>query len=239
VPDKRSHRGPHPEDAQLFGKAAVPGLRQATGELLWLLDRGYPPAATLKLVGDRHRLTQRQRTAVARCSCTLQQSDRRIRHEVDRHAIAGQPLLLDGYNVLTTVEVALGAGAVLVARDGCFRDMASMHGTYRKVAETVPALNAIGDALAELRVARAHWYLDKPVSNSGRLATTIRALARQRDWPWEVTLVLDPDSLLAAATAPIATADSGILDRCDRWFNLARCVVETAVPHAWMVDFVS
>jgi hypothetical protein len=239
VPDKRAHRGPHPEDARLFGASALPVLRQAAQQYLWLLDRGYPGSATLKLVGDRHRLTQRQRTAVARCSCTREQSDRRIRHELDLRQIGREPLLLDGYNVLTTVEVALGSGAVLAARDGCYRDMASMHGTYRKVAETVPALTAIGEAICELGVVRAHWYLDKPVSNSGRLATAIRALARQRGWPWEVTLVFDPDAVLAAATAPIATADSGILDRGDRWFNLARFVVDCAVPQAWIVDFVT
>jgi hypothetical protein len=238
LPDKRSHRGPHPDDVRLFGASALPVLRQAAQEFLWLLDRGYPTSATLKLVGDRHRLTQRQRTALARCACTREQSDRRMRQELDLHQIAGDALLVDGYNVLTTVEVALGAGAVLVARDGCYRDMASMHGTYRKVAETGPALTAIGDALCQLGVAQVRWYLDKPVSNSGRLATTLRTLAGQHGWPWEVTLVADPDALLAAAAKPIATADSGILDRCQRWFNLARFVIEHAVPDAWIVDFL-
>ena len=78
-------------------------------------------------------------------------------------------LLLDGYNVLTTIEAALSGGVVLACRDGCYRDMASIHGTYRKVEETPPALMLIGKIAAELGVASCLWYLDSPVSNSGRL----------------------------------------------------------------------
>ena len=238
MPDKRTHRGPHGEDSRLFGESSLPVLRDAAGQYLWLLDRGYPPNATLKLVGDRHRLTQRQRTAVARCTCTQEQADRRAASLLDETSVRDKPLLIDGYNVLTSVEVALGGGAVIVARDGCYRDMASMHGTYRKVMETEPSLDLIGRFLCELEVTRAHWYLDSPVSNSGRLATIMRDVARQRGWPWEVELVADPDAVLAVATEPVATADSGILDRCGQWLNLARLIIDRDVPQAWVVDFV-
>nr|GFD16566.1 hypothetical protein [Tanacetum cinerariifolium] len=44
-------------------------LRRAATELSWLLTRGYPPSATLKLVGDRYALTERQRWAVGRAAC--------------------------------------------------------------------------------------------------------------------------------------------------------------------------
>ena len=46
---------------------------------------------------------------------------------------------------MTTIEAALSGGVILAARDGAYRDMASMHGTYRKVAETLPALELLGD----------------------------------------------------------------------------------------------
>ena len=52
----------------------------------------------------------------------------------------------------------MGGGIVLLARDGCYRDMASMHGTYRKVAETVPALEAIGRTRTHHGVAHADKF---------------------------------------------------------------------------------
>ena len=69
--------------------------------------------------------------------------------------------------MLTTIEAALAAGVVLAARDGTYRDMASMHGSYRKVAETRPALKLLGQTMAALGVREAFWLLDRPVSNSG------------------------------------------------------------------------
>ena len=89
--------------------------------------------------------------------------------QVSPEQLAGRRVDLDGFNVLTTVEAALSGGVVIVGRDGCYRDMASMHGSYRKVTETRPALMLIGEVLAELGTGECQWYLDQPVSNSGRL----------------------------------------------------------------------
>jgi len=236
VPDSRSHRGPHPEDARLFASAAWPQLREAAADLCWLLGRGYGDVSSLKLVGDRHSLVARQRTAVRRCVCSDAQLARREAHKSPAEALEDRHLWLDGYNVLTTIEAALAGGVILAARDGCYRDMASMHGSYRKVAETRPALELIGRATAALRIAHCLWFLDRPVSNSGRLGTIIRAVAKRHDWSWEVELVGDPDTVLAETERIVATADSGILDRVGTWFNLARHTIVQYVPQARIVE---
>ncbi len=144
MPDRRTHRGPHPEDARLFGVEALPLLRAAAADFCWLLDRGYAHDSGLKLVGDRYALVARQRTAVSRCCCSASDAARRREHEVGRERLPGAALWLDGYNVLTTIEAALAGGVILIGRDGACRDMASMHGSYRKVAETLPALELLG-----------------------------------------------------------------------------------------------
>jgi hypothetical protein len=234
VPDKRLHRGPHPEDWRLFAPEAWPRLRDAVRDLSWLLSRGYADPSALKLVGDRYQLTERQRTAVARASCSDQALRRRTEHRAELQA--GQTLLLDGYNVLTTIEAALAGGVVLHARDGCFRDMASVHGTYRKVQETRPALQLLGERLAQFGFGLCRWYLDSPVSNSGRLKGVLLETAAAHGWNWTVELVHNPDAVLAEAPELVATADSMILDRCARWINLAREVVVSRIPAAQVID---
>ena len=236
MPDTRTHRGAHPEDARLFAAEARPLLREATSDLCWLLSRGYVTPSAMKLVGDRYRLCARQRIAVERSACSDADLARREAHRVGGEQLAGRPLWLDGYNVLTTVEAALGGGVILAARDGTYRDMASMHGSYRKVAETRPALELLGRAVAALGVTECLWYLDRPVSNSGRLKTFIRELAAARGWCWQVELVPDPDAILAHTDEIVVTADSVILDRCPTWFNLARETVARHVPEADVVD---
>src|SRR5262245_28925196 len=107
MPDRRQHRGPHPEDAQRFAPEAWPALRSATADLCWLLDRGYAGNSSLKLVGDRYALTQRQRVAVGRCSCSQAAVQGRGARQVATAQLSGRTLAIDGYNVLTTVEAAL------------------------------------------------------------------------------------------------------------------------------------
>ena len=61
MPDKRCHRGAHPEDARLFDESKWPVLRSAVADLSWLLTRGYAERSGLKVVGDHFQLESRQR----------------------------------------------------------------------------------------------------------------------------------------------------------------------------------
>ena len=236
MPDQRKHRGPHPGDEQRFAAENVPRLREATQHLSWLLSRGYASASALKLVGDRFSLDARQRKAVARSACSNDARTRRQQHEVPIADLADGELWIDGYNVLTSVEAALSGGVILSAADGCYRDMASMHGSYRKVEETLPAVNLLGELLEAWTVAACRWLFDRPVSNSGRLKTILRETADQRGWNWQIELVPNPDRDLVQTTSIVATADSQVLDQVDRWFNLAKAAIDARVDDAWIVD---
>lgn len=242
MPDSRAHRGPHPQDLSLFGVEAAPRLRIATAEMAWLLGRGYGPVATLKLVGDRHRLDRRQRTAVRRATCTDAQRGARQAKALRPSDCAGRALRVDGLNLVTTVEAALGGGVLLRCRDGALRDMASVHGNYRRVEETAPAVDRIGQHLAALGVGPVRWLLDQPVSNSGRLATLIRSHAEAAGWDWTVELVPDPDRLLVEGDAPVASADAAVIDGCAAWVNLSAWVVDASSGAAgrgvaaWILD---
>ena len=142
---------------------------------------------------------------------------------------------IDGFNLLTTIEAAFAGGVLLRGRDECLRDMASVHGSYRKVAETTPAIRAIGQFLGESPPELCTWWLDRPVSNSGRVSQLIMAIAQAEGWPWQTQLVPDPDHELRQTRDVVVTADSVILDACNAWVNLASGIVGRLVPHAWIV----
>ncbi len=237
MPDTRHHRGSDPHDASAFGPPAWPVLREAMADLSWLLGRGYAVTSALKLVGDRWTLTERQRLAVRRCACSDVARARRHRHRVAPDEVRGQAIVLDGFNVLTTIEAALGGAVILRGRDGADRDLAGVHGTYRKVEETRPAIDLLGGVMAALGIAHGLWLLDRPVSNSGRLRAILSQTAQERGWDWQVELVVNPDPLLAQSPEIVATADSAVLDRCDRWVNLSRLAIDAVIPNAQIVDF--
>ncbi|MES2706344.1 MAG: DUF434 domain-containing protein [Verrucomicrobiota bacterium] len=233
MPDSRSHRGLHPQDAELFSAPHLPALRTATEELSWLLGRGYAPLSSLKLVGDRHALRERQRDLVSRAACTDAQRLSRRATRLSPDAVRGADLFIDGFNLLITLEAALGGGLVFKARDGALRDLASVHGTYRAVEETDPALLLAGETLAEYGPASVTWLFDQPVSNSGRLVQRVRGLAETRGWPWEVRLSRNPDQdLMALPAGGIAvTTDSLILDHAPGgWLPLSELILSRLPP---------
>jgi len=241
----------------LFAPALLARLRAAVADFSLLLTKGYANKSALKLVGDRFSLTQRQRLAVMRSSCSDQQQQARLARRVPVEALASQALAIDGYNLLITIEAALSGGLIFRGRDGCFRDLASIHGTYRKVEETVPAVQLIGEFLKEIRIASALWLLDSPVSNSGRLKTLIGQLAQESNWPWEIRLTISPDAELSSPltvpssqspancqlatvnrqlTAVVVSTDSVVLDACARWTNLAAEIITRRLPSTTVLD---
>jgi len=209
-----------------------------------LRTKGYAEKSTLKLVGDKFSLTERQRLAIMRSACSDQQVASRSRRRVPIENLAGQPVAIDGYNVLITVEAAMSGGVIFKGRDGCFRDLASIHGTYRKVTETIPAVQLIGDFLSEIGVTKTLWLLDSPVSNSGRLKTLIGQLAQKNGWNgfdkltagWEIELVTSPDAVLIKGDAIVVSSDSVILDGCKTWVNLAAEIITQKLPSATVLD---
>ena len=236
MPDTRRHRSAGPGDHELFAQGELPGLCAAVSHFSWLLTHGYAKPSALKLVGDRFQLAARQREAVVRCASSDQMLHQQSLRRVPGTQLSGQALAIDGYNVLTTVEVALGGGVVLYARDGCARDLASLRGTWRKVAETLPALELVGAHLEEQGIAEARWALEASVSNSGRLRALLLELARERGWPFEVELLGDVDAALESEARVVASADRRVIGAARRWTNLAREIVEARVPTAWVVD---
>ena len=236
MPDSRTHRGPGPEDARLFGPERLDDLRRAVADLSWLRGRGYAEASSLKIVGDRYGLVERQRTAVMRSACSDAAQASRASRRVPAEAMRGRALVIDGFNAILTVEAALGGAVVLIGRDGCARDLGGVHGTYRRVEETRPALERIGDFLARFGAAESTWLLDAPVSNSGRLKGIIAAMAESHGWDWRVEVVPNPDPLLIASEEAVASSDSVILDGCGAWFNLAREVIGAMVVPVFLID---
>ena len=86
------HRGRHPGDDHLFSPEQLPALRAATADLSWLMSRGYADPSALKLIGDRHALTARQRQAVARCACSDAARDLRKARRLTRAQLGGRAL---------------------------------------------------------------------------------------------------------------------------------------------------
>lgn len=232
---KNVKRGFDPDDLKIFSKESIAELKIAQEEIQWLLDRGYKIKQIIEFTGNHYLLSSRARTALQRTTSSTAEYEKRRSTMLPFEYAKGGCLNIDGFNLIITLEVAMSGSPILLGKDGVFRDLAGLRGTYRIIDKTDTAISLIGKTLQELSVPMVKFYLDSPVSNSGRLKTKILEYSEQWGMPVEVELIPNVDAVLAGKER-VVTGDSIILDECKSWFNLSRKIIEDHIQDAWVVD---
>ena len=234
---EQRHRGANLKEKTLFSGEQLQRLHDAVYELCCLLDRGYARHSAIQLVGDHHQLNVRQRLAISRVVCSSVNWEIRQAKCLPIERIKDQQLVIEGFNLIITVETAMAGGLLLGCCDGCIRDIASIHGTYRQVQETRQVIELIGNVLQAFAPGSVLWLFDKPVSNSGRLAVMIRNIADAHRWNWQAELIDNPDLAILGSHQVAVTSDSAILDGVGRWVNLGAYLITKYFHEAWLIDF--
>lgn len=236
-PDKRKHRGPAPKDHLLFSHEQMATLKEAATDYCWLLDRNYSSKAAIKLVGDKFKLQERQRQALDRCCQPLNIAEPIKQKETKKPvSLKNQTIVIDGFNLLIILEAALSGAPLFKGRDSLIRDISGLHGSYRKITETPQAIELVAAFLTTYQPNHVFWFFDKPVSNSGRLASVVDEIGRQKGMEWSTSLEDRTDNKIAQANGIVISSDSQILLQCQRWFNLSAYLIENKIPERWMID---
>lgn len=235
---KLKNRGKEAKDDALFGAPKMQKkIKAAVNDICYLLSRGYAQKSSIQLVGHRYRLTARQQQAIMGMSASEQQISKRESTCVSIKDLKGKDVIIDGFNLLIILESALSKAYVFKGADGCYRDLSTVYGTYKRVQQTEFALLLVGTILKQAEVNSVLWVFDKPVSNSGRLKTLLYDLAKKEDYKWDVLLENNPDTFLAKSDAVVITSDAWILDRAQSWCNLAGYIIECKMESPPMVNF--
>jgi hypothetical protein len=173
-------------------------------------------------------LSERQRLAVVRATALESQITlRKNKCVLDHEAV--KEVAIDGMNVIITLEVALSNATLIRCMDGTIRDLAGLRGTYRLIDKTDTAIRFLREELEKRNVQKVIFYLDAPVSNTGRLKLRILELLAAYPFQTVVELVDNPDTLLKKEKNVI-TQDSIILDQCGSWINLVADILRERLP---------
>lgn len=233
--EKIVRRGFDEEDKRWFSMDEVINLQKAQQEVQWLLNRGYKIGPIIEFIGGHYQFSVRQRTALMRAtSSTVQCEKRKVKLLSNENAKEGY-LYIDGFNLIITLEVALSGGVLILGNDEVFRDLAGLRGTYRLIDKTNKALEYLVKTLKQLKVQKIKFFLDSPVSNSGRLKVKILEYFNETGIDIDVELVPNPDVILSKLEN-VVTGDSVIIDECRSWYNLSRKIVEDNIKEAWVVS---
>jgi hypothetical protein len=222
VPDEPSSIS---SGATTFDDAAIERLRLAAEEVAWLTGRGYALQAVGDLVAAHHRLSDEQRAALSRGTCSEPQYRRRAARELEAEDVARRPLAIDAIDAVASIEAALSGRPVLQTLDGTVRAFGVDRTMYRPEAATDDAIDRLILAAKELRPSLLRFIVDERAPGAAFLEARIEARAKAQKAKAEV--VSAPDALKALRREKqIVTGDADTLDVCASWFNLVGRVVE-------------
>ena len=232
---KSVRRGYVLTDEKDFKNESLNKLYKASEDLLYLLNRGYKLKGASTFIGNHYLLSERQRLALARgISKDNDLIIRKSKEVIDFKNI--NVVYIDGFNTIITLEVALSNSIIIKSLDGTIRDLAGLRGSYSIIDKTEIALNLIKAFLEENKIEKAIFYLDKPVSNSGRLKMNILDIFKDSKVEIEVETINNVDSVLEAEEN-IVSSDAIILDNCISWINLNRYIIVENILDVNCIDF--
>jgi len=229
-------RGFVPTDIKDFSHKSIEILKRASSDVVAIIDRGYPIKNVSTFVGNHYQLSERQRIAITRAVSPTTDVKKRL----DKLIIGtseNSTVYIDGLNVIITLETMLSQTTLIRCMDETIRDLAGLRGTYRLIDKTDTSIKLIGDELSALKVSKAMFYLDSPVSNTGRLSQHIYEILENYPFDVEVELVPNADVILEKKHHVI-TSDAIILNQCESWINLVSEILYKHYPDTPIINFV-
>ena len=227
-------RGFVPTDIIEFNEESISLLHQAQKDISYLIDHGYELERSVTFVCNRFGLSKRQRMALTRSTskeCDIRQ---RLACEITDD-LEGKTIYIDGFNLIIPLEIALSGSTLLLCMDGTIRDLAGLHGTYRLIDKTSSAISLINKQLSLMKIAKAVFYFDAPVSNSGKIKSYILDQAQYFPFTTEVHVIHNVDQTLYDKEI-VASSDAIILNNCKSWVNLSRLIIRSSFPDYPFVD---
>lgn len=213
-----------------FDDAAIERLKLAAEEVAWLTGRGYPIATVGELVAAHHSLSEAQRSALSKGTCSEPQYRRRAAREVEAEDVARKPLAIDCIDVIAAVEAALEGRAVLQTLDGTVRAFGVDRALYQPGICVDEAIDRILTAARELRPSIVKLYIEEGAND---LRDRLEKRAKGSKTKFEMVPASDVPKALRKERH-VVTGDADTLDAAPGWHNLVGTVL-VGIPNARVV----
>jgi hypothetical protein len=203
-------------------------FKAAVIDYYYFLEKNYPEKETVKLVGDRYRLTGPQRTILFRGITAQEKALKRRARLISIEDAKEKKWYIDGYNVLFSLMNYLLGKKIFIGNDCILRDSGEAYGKIENETVFFRSAHLMVDFIVKSNSAEAVIYLDRPVSNSHSHIEAIEKKIKHEQANARVCLVPAVDNqLIQKEDGVIATSDSEIIDKTScKILDLARCLLE-------------
>jgi hypothetical protein len=157
----------------------------------------------------------------------------RIIKIVDITNVANKTILIDGYNVLISVEAICKKqyDSIIMCDDGVLRDLKAVFGKYKTSSSTITALNYIINILSLQNPEQIYFFYDSPVSKSGELANLTNSLIKTFEVNGVAQTNKNVDFELVKLSKEyggiIATSDGVVMDKVDKILDIPYWVLKS------------
>jgi hypothetical protein len=201
-------------------------MTEAAKDIRFLLDRGYRRGGAIRFVADHYRLGKKERYILARTVFSTDTATERKRKKLSCSELKGKKLMIDGYNVLITLESILRGERTLKADDSFIRDIKGVFRNHSNDSFTTEAVEKMLAFLSLSQVREVYVLLDSQLKNSGELASFIRKRMKELSIPGDAgtSKRVDYDLKSCNPSYVVATADGIIIDTVNNVIDLPGCI---------------
>ncbi|AKB22308.1 DUF434 domain-containing protein [Methanosarcina sp. WH1] len=218
--------------------AAFPGpdlkekLLKPARDIRSILRWGYPKFATIRFVADHSQLSVEERHILTRVIMPPDKIVSRVRKKIACNGIRDRNLLLDGYNVLLSVDSLLKNEPMWFCDDGYIRDTRYYFSKARQAEDIEEALDSVLEFISEACPKSVTFLLDVQISRSGELAGFIRRKLKEHEISGEARTSKTTDfDLKTEGGNPknnlvVATSDGIVIDSVLQVLDIPACLME-------------
>ena len=185
---------------------------EAINDYYFLLNKKYPQKAIIKIVGDKYKLSGIERTILYRGIFNLKECIQRKTKICN--GLVQKKITVDSYNVLITIGSYLNGNILFIGNDGVLRDASEVHGKIYRTELLERSLNLLFQYFNQQNISQADFFIDKPVSFSGKLKLILEKELQQHHISGSAKLYKSPDFYLKNVTEGlIASSDSVVISK--------------------------
>ncbi len=195
-------------------------LDKASQDLKYLLDRNYKRTTALNLVVNRYKLSEKKRNLLHRYVFPEKEIRAHRKKLCQPAKMRGKKVVVDGYNVLITVEAVLEGKDTVLGMDGILRDVKGIFSKYKFDKDSKTAIDVILKKLKEYNPSSVLFIFDSQISRSGELAAFVREKLREHGLKGDATTSPHADRDIKKHNCITLSSDSIIIEAVDRIIDL-------------------